>query len=91
MRMILQPEPAAAAAEPRADDPLLLRLHHRPPHHLLDLHQAGQQVHQHLHQNIYLQDIMKYQNIHHRPPNRLLDLHQAGRHDQHPHQTIVDQ
>ena len=37
----LQPKFAVAPVEPCADDPLLLGLHHRPPNHLLDLHQAG--------------------------------------------------
>ena len=44
-----QPKPATPAAEPRADDPLLLGVHHRSANHLLDLHQEGQCCHHHPH------------------------------------------
>ena len=45
-----QPKPATPAAEPRADDPLLLGVYHRSANHLLDLHQEGQCCHHHPHQ-----------------------------------------
>ena len=54
-----QPKPATPAAEPRADDPLLLGVHHRSANHLLDLHQEGQCYHHHPHQR-HLHPIKKH-------------------------------